>query len=85
MHARGSRQIEKLSSKSQSRWIENLSRIYQPDKKFRQKEKGTQYIAICLKVSRSCRDVQKQFFKGKKNTDMNAIKHAIQPKIQTIF
>ena len=28
---------------------------------------------------------QKQFFNEEKNTDMNAIKHAIQPKIQTIF
>ena len=32
-----------------------------------------------------CREVveiaQKQFFKEKKNTDMNAIKHATQPKI----
>ena len=28
MHARGSRQIKKLSSKSQPQWIENLSRIY---------------------------------------------------------
>ena len=34
MHAKGSRQIEKLSSKSQPRWIENLSRIYQPNRKF---------------------------------------------------
>ena len=25
----------------------------------------------------SCRDEQKQFFREKKNTDMNAIKHAI--------
>ena len=28
---------------------------------------------------------QKHFFKEEKNTDMNAIKHAIQPKIQTTF
>ena len=28
---------------------------------------------------------QKQFFKEEKNTDMNTIKHATQPKIQTIF
>ena len=28
---------------------------------------------------------QKQFFKEEKNTDMNAIKHATQPKIQTTF
>ena len=33
----------------------------------------------------SCRDVQKQFFKEEKNTDMNAIKHATQPKIQSAF
>ena len=28
---------------------------------------------------------QKQFFKDEENTDMNAIKHATQPKIQTSF
>ena len=28
---------------------------------------------------------QKQFFKEEKNTDMNAIKHATQPKIHTTF
>ena len=28
---------------------------------------------------------KKQFFKEEKNTDMNAIKHATQPKIQTTF
>ena len=28
---------------------------------------------------------QKQFFKEEKNTDMNAIKHATQPKIQIKF
>ena len=29
--------------------------------------------------------VQKQFFKEEKNIDMNAIKHATLPKIQTTF
>ena len=28
---------------------------------------------------------QKQFFKEEKNTNMNAIKHATQPKTQTTF
>ena len=28
---------------------------------------------------------KKQFFKEKKNTNMNAIKHASQPEIQTTF
>ena len=33
----------------------------------------------------SCQDVQKQIFKEEKNTEMNKIKYATQPKIQTIF
>ena len=37
------------------------------------------------KLSRSYQDCLNQFFKEEKNTDMNAIKHATQPKIQTIF
>ena len=36
-------------------------------------------------VSKSCRDCLKQFFKEEKNTNMNAIKHATQPRIQTTF
>ena len=34
MHVRGSRQIEKLSSRSQPRWIEKLSSIYRADRRF---------------------------------------------------
>ena len=29
--------------------------------------------------------MQKQFFKEEKNTEMNAIKHVTQPKIQSTF
>ena len=36
-------------------------------------------------VSRSCRDCLKTVFQEEKNTDMNVIKHATQPRIQTIF
>ena len=39
----------------------------------------------CREILRSCREVQKQFFKEEKNTEINAIKHATQPKIQTTF
>ena len=31
------------------------------------------------------REVQKRFFKEEKNTEMNAIKHVTQPKIQSTF
>ena len=34
---------------------------------------------------KSCRDGQKQFVKEEKNIDINAIKYATQPKIQTTF
>ena len=36
-------------------------------------------------VAERCRDCSKQFFQRRENIDMNAIKHATQPKIQTTF
>ena len=42
-------------------------------------------ISIDQEVSRRCRDCLKTVFQEMKNTDMNAIKHATQPRIQTSF
>ena len=36
-------------------------------------------------MSNSCRDYLKTVFQEEKNTDMNAIKHATKPKIETTF
>ena len=36
-------------------------------------------------MSRNCRDYLKTVFQEEKNTDMNAIKHATKPKIETTF
>ena len=36
-------------------------------------------------MSSNCRDCLKTVFQEEKNTDLNAIKHATQPKIQTAF
>ena len=38
-----------------------------------------------VKLSRAIEIASKQFFKEKKNTYMNAIKHATQTKIQSTF
>ena len=52
---------------------------------------GLRTIEICqayrnfLDGLRSCRDCLKTVFQEEKNTNMNAIKHAIQLKIQTTF
>ena len=52
-------------------------------------EKGSSRASIdSLAVERcpaTVKIAQKQFLKKRKNTDTNAIKHAIQPKIQTTF
>ena len=38
-----------------------------------------------IQVSKRCQDSLKTVFQEGKNTDMNAIKHANQPKIQSTF
>ena len=48
-------------------------------------EKGRSKILIDSLAIERCREVQKHFFKEEKNIDMNAIKHATQPKIQSTF
>ena len=47
--------------------------------------KGSIDSLIVKKCQEAVEIAQKQFFKEEKNTDMNAIKHATQPKIQTTF
>ena len=73
--------VEKLSRQSPENSIDQDC-----DNFYREKEKkGLDRQPSCREVSRSYQDVQKQFFKEEKNTNMNAIKHAIQPMIQTTF
>ena len=52
-------------------------------------EKGSSRGSIDSLTVESYREAfeiaHKHFFKEEKNTDMNAIKHATQPKIQTTF
>ena len=48
------------------------------------REKQSKGLDIQLFVE-SCRDGQKQFFNEEENTDMNAIKHVTQSKIQTTY
>ena len=45
----------------------------------------SQWIEFAITAIESYRKAQKQFFKEEKNTKMNAIKQATQPKIQTTF
>ena len=53
------------------------------DKIYQEKEvQGTRQITICREAVELDK---KQFFKEEKNTEMNAIKQATQPKIQTRF
>ena len=88
MHAKVSRLIEEAIEKQSrgqnvSRWIEVAIESYQEcDKK---KLKGLDRQSSCREVSRNYQDCLKQFFKEGKNTCMNAIKYATQPKIQTTF
>ena len=76
--------VEKVSSKQKvSRWIEvAIERYRECDKK---QLKSFDKQPRCREVSRSCRDCLKTVFQEEKNTDMNAIKNAIQPMIQTTF
>ena len=95
--AKGSRWIEKLSSiqkvprwieqlssiQKVPRWIEQLSSNYRECDKKKLKRLNRQ--PSCREVSSSCQDYLKIVFQEEKNTDMNAIKHALQPQIQTTF
>ena len=89
-----SRGVEMLSS--QPRWIEKLSRSYRGDRSFL--NRSTMLLRRCRncnkkqlksltdsQVSRRCRDYLKTVFQEGKNTDMNVIKHATQPTIQSTF
>ena len=97
-HSMDQKAIEKLSTKQKlSQWIENLSRNYQ--EKFQKASMDQRCIKICQEKKskgldrqlsvKICREVveldKKQFFKERKNTEMNAIKQATQPKTQTTF
>ena len=64
----------------EARWIEvtieELSR----------RQKVSRLIKLAIESYRETIEIAlKKFFKGGKNTDINAIKHATQPKIQTAF
>ena len=69
-----SRGVEMLSS--QPRWIKKLSRSYRGSG--RNLDRSTLLL-------RSCRDCLKIVFQEGKNTDMNATKHATQPRIQSTY
>ena len=76
--------IENLSSIQKiSRWVKVAIESYQECDKKRLKGLNRQHNY--QKVSRSYQDCLKTVFQEQKNTSMNVIKHASQPKIQTTF
>ena len=87
MHAKKSQSIERCREV-----IENLEEISIDPPSCRGDIKiairGSEELdrkARCRDVSRSCRDCLKIVFQEGKNTDMNAIKHTTQLRIQSIF
>ena len=79
--------IEQVSlgvhSQKEARWIEELSRSCRDcDKKKLKSSIDKPGIERCQEAVEIA---LKKFFKEKKNADMNAIKHATQPRIQTTF
>ena len=75
------RAIKQLSRRQKlSRWIEELLRSCRDCNKKKLKSSIDK-----PGVEELLRLLWKQFFQEEKNTDMNAIKHAIQPRIQTTF
>ena len=96
--AKSPRWIEKLSSVQKlPRWIKKLLRSYRDkfsktsmdrncDNNCRERKiKRLDRQPSCRKVSSSYRDCLKTVFQEEKNIDINAVKHATQPKIQTKF
>ena len=90
--------IQRCPQQKEARRIQEILSIYRGDKNFldgsksyRNCDKKKLKSSIdkpsakrCVKeLSRSCQDCSKTVFQGEKNTDMNAIKHATQPRIQT--
>jgi len=75
--------IEQLSRRHKlSQWIEELSRSYRDcDKKKLKSSIDKLGIESVEELSR----LLKNSFSRKKNTNMNAIKHATQPMIQSTF
>ena len=63
----------------------NLDQSTQLSRSYRDCDKRKMKSSIDSQVSRRCRDCLKTVFQEGKNTDMNAIKHATQPRIQTAF
>ena len=73
--SRISREAIKTNSKK-FRWIENAMRSI---------EKRSPRVSMDNYLLRAIELDKNRFFKEEKNTQMNAIKHATQSKIQTIF
>ena len=86
--------IENLLTAKEPQWIEQLSRSYRADKNFlngsricreaiETNSRKLWWIEDALRpIEKSIEFDEKQFFKEKKNTKMNAIKQATQPKFQ---
>ena len=78
--------------RTESRSIHQLSKSYRGSRNFL--DRSTQLSRICRDCDKKslgsrqiarCRDSLKLVFQERENTDMNVIRHATQPKIQTIF
>ena len=73
--------VEKLSRRQRSsRFIHQVSRSYQDSKMKKLKELDRQ-----LAIKEVSSQLFKTVFREVKNTDMNAIQHATQPMIQSIY